>query len=412
MNRTLKYIALALVASLATACISDDSDLSQYMNGGTTPPDPEIVPIEIALDYSELAEDDDVVPTDMTDPFYNDYFENDDFVYDVYIDYDETGATVSGMLSRVYYTVEGGHVTLTSTSGKMHFILSGECSDASLKVYSENKYMLTLNDVNITNPNGAAINNQCGKSLYLMLPEGTNNTLTDGANYVYDGDEDMKGTLFSEGQVIFAGRGTLNVNSNSRNGIASDDYIRVRPGVKINVNSTAGHGIKANDGVMIDGGVINMQISAEGAKGIRCEKHVEIAGGRTTIIATGGSKVTQDALLAENDTTSSAGIKCDSILTVTGGLLAIKNTGESGKGINALQDITISGGVVKVVVTGEKMLLSPKGIKCGTVMTITGGSVYSYSAFSDPIDADAGWTTATGYTEFTNVPRLFYIIYP
>ena len=77
-----------------------------------------------------------------------------------------------------------------------------------------------------------------------------------------------------------------------------------------------------------------------------------------------------------------------------------------------MQDITISGGVVKVVVTGEKMLQSPKGIKSGTVMTITGGSVYSYSAYSDPIDADAGWTTATGYTEFTNVPRLFYIIYP
>ena len=244
-------------------------------------------PRKVMLDDSDLSEAADVVEDDEDMPAYGDYIENTAFTSTVTITYDGNSASVSGKPTGVSITTSGAHVTVISAIKNVKYVLTGNSTDGSFKIYSEKKFCLTLNGVDLTNPHGAAINNQCGKTLYLVLPEGTDNHLADGDTYAEVELEDQKAAFFSEGQIIFSGKGRLNVDAVGKSGITSDDYIRFRPGTHINVTSTANHGVKANDGIYIDGGVLNVMATAHGVKGINCGGVMEVNGGRTTVITTG-----------------------------------------------------------------------------------------------------------------------------
>lgn len=399
--RYIKYFVPLLVASTLFSCTNDDTDLEWLINNNPKPP-----ARDIALDYSPLSEGDDVIVTDINDESFNDYWENSAWTTTVRVNYTHDGATVDGTGSRATAEVVGGHVVINVTASRVHIIANGECKDGSLKIYSSNKYKLTLEGLNLTNPNGAAINNQCGKTLYLVLAPGSENRLEDGAHYAEVEGEDMKATLFSEGQLAVSGKGSLKVYSHGKHGIVTDDYLRVRKGNSLYVNSTSGNGIRGKDGVYIDGSVINVETSGGAAKGISSDAHVSINGGRTTLITSGAPVI--DAALS--DTSSCAGIKADSIIVITGGVVNIKSTGEGGKGINAHMNLEITGGELNIVTTGRKGIASPKGIKCDSEMIVTGGSIYSYSAHAAPIDA-MPLTLSPGYTTYTTTLRAVTIKY-
>ena len=371
----------------------------------------EIVPKEIVLDDSELDEGTEWIQNDEDAIDYGDYVENTTWATTVRITFDGDTAIVTGNPSAVIVTVEGAHVTVTSAAKRVRYIVSGTSANGSIKFYSERKFQLQLNGVDLTNPNGAAINNQCGKSLYVVLNANTENVLRDGETYEMVEGEDQKGALFSEGQILVSGKGALSIYSVGKHCIASDDYVFVRPGCHLYLNSTSGHGIKAKDYVHIKGGVINMEIAADGAKGINCDSLVYITGGRTTILTSGTTKIETDSL-GVADTTSSAGLKADYNMRMTGGTLNIKSTGDDAKGINVTQPFLFSGGELNVVVTGKRVLVAPKGVKCDTYATISGGSFYSCSPNGKAIDVDGTLTIADGYTSITNDdPRLLEVIY-
>ena len=308
--------------------------------------------------------------------------------------------------------VNGNDVTIVYSGEEyVMYELSGTTNDGFFKLYSAKKQGITLNDVSITNPNGAAVNNQCGKSLYLVVNEGTVNTLRDGENYTMVENEDQKGAVFSEGQILVSGKGTLNIYSVGRNCMASDDYIFVRPGCQLYLNSTSGHGIKAKDYVHIKGGVLNMEIATDGGKGINCDSLVYITGGRTTIIHTGTSRPEVDSLGYET-LTGAAGIKADRFMTMSGGTLNIKCTGNDAKGLNVAEPFTFSGGELNVVCTGEQTTVAPKGVKCDTDCTIRGGKFYSCAPHGKALDVDGNLTIADGATTLNNDDvRIVEIIY-
>lgn len=406
-----KYLAILCMALMTTACINDDTDFSDLIkaNGGSDGEEEIITPIDISLDFSDLQEDDDIVVTDESMPEFSDYEENTTWGYTINIVFDGESATLSGNTSRVRATVNGGHVTIRSTSNRVHYILSGNSDNGSFKIYSDNKFKLTLNQLSLNNPTGAAINNQCGKSLYLVLADGTVNTLTDGTTYTDTEGEQMKGTFFSEGQVIVSGKGSLAINANARHALVSDDYFRFRPGCKLHIQSALGHGIKANDGIIIDGGMFNIEVSGDGAKGIKCDSTMTVNGGRTTIITTGGVAITPATTITPADTSSCVGIKCNYPLAINSGAILIKSTGEGGKGINNGGDIIMNGGTVKVVTTGIKGLTSPKGIKVDGNLTLAGGYIYSYSAYGAPMDIAGNLHVADGYSTWENKPQRIII---
>ena len=410
MNRILSYILpLAFVLAM-TGCISDDSDLETLIAESEQAIAPSI---DIDFDYSPLFEDADEPITDPTDPYYNDYVENDTYDRVIYITFNGENVEIDGADSygKVNVTANGAHVTINSNYGRMEYVLRGWSLNGSLKIYSEHKFKLTLDGVNLTNPNGAAINDQCGKSVYLVLNKDTYNSLTDGATYSVPSGEQMKGAFFSEGQIIVSGTGLLNVNAQGGHGIASDDYIRFRPGCRVNVLASAGHGVKANDGIFIDGGVLNISVNGDGFKGIKSDLDVEVNGGRTTVITTGNSKLIEQTLETMADTSSCAGIKSDAAIVINGGTLNLKSTGEGGKGINSTEDLTINGGIVNVITTGKKVYSSPKGIKSDGNITVSGGAIYSYSRWGNPIEAEATLTISPGYATNEQDELFWKIIY-
>ncbi|WP_294747197.1 carbohydrate-binding domain-containing protein [uncultured Prevotella sp.] len=278
-----------------------------------------------------------------------------------------------------YVSASGAHVTVKSSANRfLQLQLSGTTTDGSLLIYSWKKVGVLLNGVSITNPHGPAINNQCGKSFIVTTAPNTVNTLADGAEYQMalglKGDTiSQKATLFSEGQIYLRGTGTLQVNAQAKNGIASDDFIVVEGGtINVNVAATGSNGIKTNDGFTINGGTLTVSVAAKGARGIKNDARTTIAGGTTTITTTGDCLIeTVDGI---TDTTSCAGIRCDSLFQMTAGQLTITSSGDGGKGINSDQQVLFQGGKLLVTTTGGNQLGKPKAVKASNGIIVSGGT--------------------------------------
>ena len=306
----------------------------------------------------------------------DDYIENTSFGKTITITFSKSGAaTVSGDDTGIV-TINGNDVTATNnTETIIRYVLTGETNDGFFKLYSSKKQAIVLNGVSITNPDGAAINNQSKKRTFIVLNDGTKNYLTDGTNYSDATDnEDMKACFFSEGQLVFSGSGYLEVDANCKAGIRSDDYVRTMPKSNIFVDASSGNGIRGNDAVIVTGGVINVNVTGTADKGISTDGEIRIDGGRTTILTSGGYEYDED----DKDYAACSGLKADSVVTINGGELNIMSTGTGGKGINCDDKININDGVIRIITTGKRQKdskgsVSPKGIKADGNITVKGG---------------------------------------
>jgi len=332
--------------------------------------DGDVTSFTVALNKNAIAES---VNVDSED---DDYIENTSFGKTITITFSKSGtATVSGDDAGIV-SINGNDVTATNdTENIIRYVLTGETNDGFFKLYSSKKQAIVLNGVSITNPDGAAINNQSKKRTFIVLNDGTKNYLTDGTNYSDATDnEDMKACFFSEGQLIFSGSGYLEVDANCKAGIRSDDYVRTMPKSNIFVDASSGNGIRGNDAVIVTGGVINVNVTGTADKGVSTDGEIRIDGGRTTILTSGGYEYDED----DKDYSACSGLKADSVVTINGGELNIMSTGTGGKGINCDDKININDGVIRIITTGKRQKdskgsVSPKGIKADGNITVKGG---------------------------------------
>ena len=344
------------------------STADDVVNGVSTSGD--VTTFTIALNKDGLAESQKVDASD------DDYIENTSFAQTITITFNTSGsATVSGDDAGIV-SINGNDVVATNTSEKViKYVLTGKTNDGFFKLYSAKKQAIVLDGVSITNPDGAAINNQSKKRTFIVLNEGTKNYLTDGTDYKDATDsEDMKACLFSEGQLVFSGSGYLEVDANCKGGIRSDDYVRTMPKTNIYVDASSGNGIRGNDAVIVTGGVINLNITGTADKGISTDGEARFDGGRTTILTSGGYEYDSD----DKDYSACAGVKADSLITINGGELNIKSTGTGGKGLSCDDKININDGVIRIITTGKRQKdskgsVSPKGIKANGNITFNGG---------------------------------------
>jgi len=349
----------------------------------------------------------------------------------VHIMFTPDGAQVSGDDNNTV-RVEGNHVTVKNISAqKVLYELSGAAQDGSLKLYSSAKQAIVLNGVELTNPQGAAINNQGRKKCFVVV--NGSNTLTDGAIYsLTPDDEDEKAVFFSEGELVFSGDGNLTVNAKGKSGIVSDDYVAFTEEPVINVISDAGHGIRGKKAVVISGGAIGIMVSADMKKGIVSDSLVRINGGNTVINVTGSAAQDDN----DSDYKGTAGIKADQLFEMNGGTLGITGWGTGCKGISGDNTASFNGGTVCINTLGagygssqgwrmgppqmgQNNSVSSKGIKfdgditfaggCVTVacasaeaieskgdIVVSGGEVYGYSATDDAINSKGTFTIEGG----------------
>ena len=313
----------------------------------------------------------------------------------VTVAYSGSSASVNTSDNSVICYTDGAYVTidmLTNSVKNVEIVVSGKSDDGQLKIYGEKKFKLTLSGVELTSSKGPAINDQCKKRAFVHLAEGTTNRLTDAASYSEEprylnggssASEDRRGCFFRDGNLIFSGTGVLVVEGNYKHGIVTDGYFYMRPGVTLAVTGAAKNAIHVKGdeddgiGVYMAGGLVYANVSSTAGKGIKTDLDAEIAGGKLLLNTSGNATYDSD----EKDTSSSAGIKTDGSVIISGGTHTLKSTGTGGKGINADKEVRVSGSETTVTTTGGKfyysqsLTSSPKGVKADGDITISGGKL-------------------------------------
>lgn len=254
------------------------------------------------------------------------------------------------------------------------YIITGTLNDGQILVDCQEKgtVQLIFYNADISNStNSPVFVKDCKKTL-LVLAENSVNSLSDASEYTYmdTENEEPSACLFSKDDLVICGSGSLTVNGNFNNGIASKDTLKITGGI---ITVTAeNNGIKGKDCLMIAGGSFTVTSKGDGLKSDNSDAslgYVSISDGNFTI----NSK--QD------------GIQAESMLKVTGGTFDI-TTGE-GAGAAA----ATSGNMPNKDMQGNFEMgdrgkswdfdnqssetedtTSVKGIKAGTAMVISGGS--------------------------------------
>lgn len=304
----------------------------------------------------------------------------------IIITYNGNSASTNTTIDGVDITIDGANVTVQSTKGKIRYRLKGTTYNGSFKmlandgVFEENKkFILELDNANITNMSGPAINIQNGKSVYVSIKSGTTNSLKDGSTYFGPENEDKKGTFFSEGQLIIDGSGTLNITSYGGHGLCSDDYIYLRKTCgSINIVS-AKDGINTKDHFIMLGGNVNITAKDDGLA-VR-QGYASIYGGELTIQSVDNGIV---ADYSSNDTTH---------VNFYGGSTIINTTGPKGHAIttsgklnisNAVIEASVEGGAAKAITADLSINISDSYLKLLT----SGAPLYD--------EAEADYSSAAG----------------
>ncbi len=322
---------------------------------------------------------------------------------EVLINYDGDVATVVNpyAFTGVDITVDGADVTVNAAvaeaSREVVYHLSGTTTTGSFKIYSDYKLEVLLDNASITNDNGSAINIQTGKKTTLRVPDKTVSTLCDSKKYNTPDGEDEKATLFSEGQIEFRGKGTLNITGTKKHAICSDDYVELK-NTTINILSAASDGIHANDYVSILSGNLTMtNLSGDGIDADD-EGYINIEGGNLDITVSGDSNkgikasggainisngsialtMSGNSVIKNNDPSYCSGIKAGTDFNMSGGAVTIRSTGTAGKGISVDGNATITGGDIDIEVAGA-----------GGTYTTTSSTTDSYSATCLTVDGNA-----------------------
>ena len=284
----------------------------------------------------------------------------------------------------------GAHVSIVQSSDlaeEITYSLSGSSSDGGFYMEGSYKATVELNGLTLTNSSavysGAAVHIQNGKRIKVKVVTGTTNTLADASS------GSQKGCLYIKGHAEFAQKGTLNVYGNVKHAIKAGEYISVK-NATINVLSSVGDGINCeqyflmesgtltlngvgDDGIQCDiedtatgstgqttghededsgniyisGGTLTVTATATAAKGVKAEGDIFITDGTINVTTSGSGEWDADDL----ETKAAACISSDADISVSGGTLTLTSTGSGGKGLKCDSLLTISGSPVITVTT-------------------------------------------------------------
>ena len=334
-----------------------------------------------------------------------DLIANTVFTHTVGVAFSANGnAVVTGTNDDFTVTVSGNDVTIIYAGEEyVMYELSGTTNDGFFKLYSAKKQGITLNGVNIINPNGAAINVQGttsepskGKRTFIVL--NGENSLADGTTYTETpATEDEKAALFGEGQFIFSGEGSLTVMSTGKSGIVSDDYVHFISGnITVEMSSSVNvigsdtlkpACVRGKDYVKMTNGALTLTSTGTGGKGISSDGNGYFYGGMVNVTVTGSNFGSNGGGGGHggwgnnsSDGVSAKGLKFDGNLIFKGSHVVVHCTAH--EGIEAKGTLSVSSGEV------FSHSQSDDAINSGGNLTISGGLVCAYSQGNDGLDAN------------------------
>jgi hypothetical protein len=276
-------------------------------------------------------------------------------------------------------TVNGSSITITNSGT---YQISGTLNDGQIIVDTTNAENVTLIlvGVNTTSLSSAPIYVANAEKVILNLAEGSENIVTDGVTYLaLDESGEPNATIFSKDDLTINGEGSLTVNANYNNGIASKDDLKITGGTII-VNAV-NDGIKGRDSLAVKDGLISVNSGADGLQANNDEDpeegNVAIEGGNLKI------NTGLDGIQAETSLLVSGG-KLN--ITTGGGSVASSSGGFGGRGMEGNANQTEE---------------SVKGLKAGSDLTISGGEI-TISALDDALHSNNSLTIDGGNLELAS----------
>ena len=318
--------------------------------------------------------------------------------------------------------VADGNTLLIVQSGI--YSLSGTLDDGRIIVNAKKQdVVLILDGVNVTCSNSSPLYIYKAASVTLLLNGTTENVFTDGTSYDYTLDyceaseEEPNACIYSKGDLIIRGTGSLKVNANYNSGIICKDTLKI---INTTVDVTAkNHGINGKDSLTVQNSTVkvsaggdalrstqdkdptlgwaqfvdsNIYLEAQG-DGVQVETGITIDNCSMSITAGGGALNTADG--------SQKGLKCaQGYITVNSGTIVIDSADDS---FHAAGDINLNGGTISLA-TGDDAVHadgciyvadgvitipdSHEGLEAALI-EISGGEIYIV-ADDDGINASGG----------------------
>ena len=359
---------------------------------------------------------------------------------------------------------EGANVAVTSVVEGVEYRVSGTTAGGSLRISSQYPLKLALADGEIASTNGPAVGIRSTNRCYVVLGKGTKQVWADGSVNA-DG-----GAFYSSGPVVVSGLGLLEVSGMKKHGISCGGAFLVRGGdlvvpravsdaihagtfqmdngmlslaaggdgidagaVRINGGSLSilsssndTKGIKCDGDMVIQGGVINVNVKGMQSKGLK-SANLAIDGGTMMLYLTGGVVLGTNTVITTNGTAVTTnryvepsyctGIKCDSNLTVNAGTITITHAGLAGKGISTDGDLTVNGGALDLFTSGGNSALFTNELKVADVagadclkadgtLRILGGTLRAVSTGNAGDAISAEGDAIIGVTGVTNTPYI------
>lgn len=269
------------------------------------------------------------------------------------------GAAVSGEGA----SYADGVLTVTESGV---YAISGSTQDGRILVDAPDAAVtLLLEGADIACPDGAALYVYDADSVTLWLADGSENVLSDGESYAFDGaqeseaDEEPNACVYAKDDLVIAGTGALTVNGNYNNGITCKDTLVIGT-ANVTVNAV-NHGVNGKDSLTVTGAGLTV---TAGGDAVRSTNDSDETLGWITV---------EDSTL--DLTSGEDGIQAETVLTLRGGSCKIVSGGGSGGTLSADQ--------------------SAKGLKAGTQIVLESGS-YDLDCLDDAVHSNGDALIAGG----------------
>ena len=284
--------------------------------------------------------------------------------------------------------IENGQVIIEAEGV---YLLSGTITDGQIVVNAgeTDKVQLVLAGADITSSTSAAIYALEADKVFVTLAEGTENTLTNGGEYIAIDDNNIDAVIFAKTDLTLNGSGSLTINAQAGHGVVSKDDLVITGGSY--AITAASHGLSGKDAIAIADGTFAI---TSGKDGIHVENSDDLTLG-TLYIADGSYTIT-----SQGDAISAQGA-----LQIDGGTFDLY-TGEGSASVEMTSSDQFGqmggqrdgGTATQAEATAtetEEDSVSQKGIKGESIYTISGGT-FTIDSADDCLHAGGEMVVATG----------------
>ncbi|MBO4888502.1 MAG: carbohydrate-binding domain-containing protein [Firmicutes bacterium] len=267
----------------------------------------------------------------------------------------------------------------------------------------DGKVQLVLDSAVITCEDSAGIYVKSADKVFITTTAGSVNEVSTTVSFVQSDDNTVDGAIFSKGNLVLNGEGTLKVYSAEGHGIVSKDDLKITSGTY--VIDAAEKGMESNDMIGIAGGIITID---SGDDGMNTDGYIVIENG-TIEIDSGDDAIHADTILTINGGSMSLdaheGLEA-TVININDGMIVIN---ASDDGINAAQKvddytpmIEINGGEITVnMAAGDT-----DGLDSNGYIFINGGTVSVNAQFPFDYDLGAELNGGTVYVNGEQVTQL------